>query len=265
MLPGLGISACSAQLIISERRPPGLFFVSSPGCTTLKTNPLMKHTRIILPVLALCFSFMSFSQSMTVEERNERIRERWNRSLVDNDRYVFNKQPNRLLTATVESVTPGKALVVAMGQGRNALFLAREGWEVTGVDLADKAIAYAEDEAKKQGVELNTVIESFETFDYGTEQWDLITWLYGGCLGVDEITTTLKKALKPGGLFVFEFFHREAGIGMGRPNFGCEAQAVKEMFMQEGGFEVLLYEEKDGIADYGMDTQKLIYMVLSKK
>ena len=35
--------------------------------------------------------------------------------------------------------------------------------------------------------------------------------------------------------------------------------------MEEGGFEVLLYEEKEGMADYGMDTQKLIYMVLSKK
>ena len=242
-----------------------MFFVSSLLCKNLKTNPLMKRPHHLIAILVLFFSFASFSQTMTVEERNQRIRERWNRSLVDNENYVFNKQPNRLLTTTVESVSPGKALVVAMGQGRNALFLAREGWEVTGVDLADKAIAYAEAEAKKQGVEINTVIGSFETFDYGTEQWDLVTWLYGGCLGVEDIASTLKRALKPGGLFVFEFFHREAGIGMGRPNFGCEAEAVKELFMKEGGFEVLLYEEKEGVADYGMDTQKLIYMVLSKK
>ena len=121
------------------------------------------------------------------------------------------------------------------------------------------------EEAEKEGLELNTQIESFETFDYGTEKWDLITWLYGGCLGVTDIAGTLKRALKPGGLFVFEFFHREAGIGMGRQDFGCEAGSVKELFMNEGGFEVLLYEEKEGVADYGMDTQKLIYMVLSKK
>ncbi len=225
----------------------------------------MKRPHHLIAILAVFFSLASFSQTMTVEERNQRIRERWNRSLVDNENYLFNKQPNRLLTTTVESVSPGKALVVAMGQGRNALFLAREGWEVTGVDLADKAIAYAEAEAKKQGLHLNTVVGSFETFDYGIEQWDLVTWLYGGCLGVEDIASTLKRALKPGGLFVFEFFHREAGIGMGRPNFGCEAEAVKELFMKEGGFEVLLYEEKEGVADYGMDTQKLIYMVLSKK
>ena len=152
-------------------RAAGLFFVSSLSCKNLKTKPLMKRSHQLIPILFLFFSFASFSQTMTVEERNERIRERWNRSLVDNENYVFNKQPNRLLTTTVESVNPGKALVVAMGQGRNALFLAREGWDVTGVDLADKAIAYAEEEAKKQGVELNTVIGSFETFDYGMREF----------------------------------------------------------------------------------------------
>lgn len=218
-----------------------------------------------MSVLALTYCGLLTAQTLTVEERNERIRERWNRSLVDNENYRFNKQPNKLLTTTVEGIKPGKALVVAMGQGRNALELARRGWEVTGFDLADKAVAYALEEADKEGLELNTQIESFETFDYGTEKWDLITWLYGGCLGVEDIAGTLKRALKPGGLFVFEFFHREAGIGMGRPNFGCEAGAVKELFMNEGGFEVLFYEEKEGMADYGMDTQKLIYMVLSKK
>lgn len=225
----------------------------------------MKTIRFTLLGLTLFFSGLLAAQTMTVEERNERIRERWNRSLVDNENYRFNKQPNKLLTTTVEAATPGKALVVAMGQGRNALHLARNGWDVTGVDLADKAVAYAMEQAGKEGLELTTVIESFETYDFGTSQWDLITWLYGGCLGVEGIAGTLKKALKPGGLFVFEFFHREAGIGMDRPNFGCVAEAVKELFLNEGGFEVLLYEEKEGVADYGMDTQKLIYMVLSKK
>ena len=169
----------------------------------------MKKIRILMSVLALTYCGFATAQTMSVEERNERIRERWNRSLVDNENYRFNKQPNKLLTTTVEGIAPGKALVVAMGQGRNALALARKGWEVTGFDLADKAVAYAVDEAKKEGLELNTLIESFETFDYGTEKWDLITWLYGGCLGIDDIAGTLKRALKPGGLFVFEFFHRE--------------------------------------------------------
>ena len=225
----------------------------------------MKAQKITLFLLAFCFGILSFSQTLTIEERNERIRQRWNRSLVDNENYVFNKEANNLLAATTDGVDPGNALVVAMGQGRNALFLAKKGWQVTGFDLADKAVAYAEAQANKEGLEITTKIESFDTFDFGDGQWDLITWLYGGCLGVEDITAKLKKGLKPGGLFVFEFFHREAGIGMGRPRFGCEANSIKEMFEKEGGFEVLLYEEKEGVADYGMDEQKLIYMVLSKK
>ena len=151
-----------------------------------------------------------------------------------------------------------------MGQGRNALYLARNGWDVTGFDLADKAVAYADNQAKVENVELTTEIASFETFDYGTEKWDLITWLYGGCLEIDGIAKKIKTALKPGGLFVFEFFHREAGIEMGRPDFGCEKNVIREMFTTEGGFEVLLYEEKEDVADYGMEKNKLIYMVVTK-
>jgi len=223
----------------------------------------MKAHKMLLLTILCCTSALAQSVT-TLEERNERIRERWNRSLVGDSSYTFNKEANNLLSQTAKSANPGKALCVAMGQGRNALYLARQGWDVTGFDLADKAVAFAVEQAKEQNVKLTTEIASFETFDYGTEQWDMITWLYGGCLQIDGISKKIKTALKPGGLFVFEFFHREAGIEMGRPNFGCEKNALREMFTKEGGFDVLLYEEKEGIADYGMDTNKLIYMVVTK-
>ncbi|MDX1315605.1 MAG: class I SAM-dependent methyltransferase, partial [Eudoraea sp.] len=146
----------------------------------------MSPQKFTLLLLALCLGTLSFAQTLSIEERNERIRQRWNRSLVDNENYVFNKEANNLLVSITQGLDPGNALVVAMGQGRNALFLARNGWEVTGFDLADKAVAYAEEQAEKEGLELNTKIESFDTFDFGNKQWDLITWLYGGCLGVEN-------------------------------------------------------------------------------
>ena len=225
----------------------------------------MKHyIKITLFLSLLCLVQLQAQTNLTIEERNERIRDRWNRSLIDDTSYTFNKEANNLLTQTTHTLKPGKALCVAMGQGRNALYLARNGWMVTGFDLADRAVAYAEKQASEEGLELTTAIESFDTFDFGNSKWDLITWLYGGCLQVDGIAAKIKTALKPGGLFVFEFFHREAGIEMGRPQFGCEKNAIKELFENEGGFEILLYEEKEGTADYGLDQNKLIYMVLSK-
>ena len=221
------------------------------------------------PIVLLLFTVLytqCYSQpTLSLEERNERIRERWNRSLVDDVNYSFNKEANNLLVQTSSSVEPGKALCVAMGQGRNALFLARNGWEVTGFDLADRAVAQAVAKAKAENLSLTTKIASFEDFDYGSNQWDLITWLYGGCLQIDGISSKIKQALKPGGLFVFEFFHREAGISMDRPTFGCTENSIRDIFVKEGGFEILLYEEKEGVADYGLDNHKLIYLVLSKK
>lgn len=143
---------------------------------------------------------------------------------------------NNLLRQTTKSVQPGQALCVAMGQGRNALYLARNGWEVTGFDLADKAVAYAVEQAKSEEIELHTEIASFDTFEYGVNKWDLITWLYGGYLVIDDISNKIKAGLKPGGLFVFEFFHRDAGMKMDRPTFGCEDNDIREKFTKEGGF-----------------------------
>ena len=226
----------------------------------------MKCFKLLLSVCILfCVSIVQGQTNTAIEKRNEQVRQRWNRSLVKDSTYTFNKEVNNLLKQTTASIPKGKALSVAMGQGRNALYLARNGWEVTGFDLADEAVAYAVKQAKSEQLDLTTEIASFDTYDYGENKWDLITWLYGGCLEIDNITAKIKTALKPGGLFVFEFFHRDAGFKMNRPRFGCEENKIKQKFLEEGGFEILLYEEKEGVADYGLQPYKLIYMVVSKK
>ncbi len=50
----------------------------------------------------------------------------------------FRYEPNAFLVQTAKRLKPGKALDIAMGQGRNAVFLATQGWDVTGYDLADE-------------------------------------------------------------------------------------------------------------------------------
>lgn len=48
------------------------------------------------------------------------------------------------------------------------------------------------------------------------------------------------------------------------PTFGCETNAIKDKFVQENGFTIVVYEEKEGIADYSLENYKLIYLVASK-
>lgn len=62
---------------------------------------------------------------------------------------VFNHNPNAFLVGCVRNRKPGKALDVGRGSGRNALYLASHGWDVTGFDIADAGVVQARKKAKK--------------------------------------------------------------------------------------------------------------------
>src|SRR6188472_1442936 len=65
---------------------------------------------------------------------------------------------NKFLAETVKDRQPGKALDIGMGQGRNSLFLAALGWDVTGFDISDVAVKQAQAEAQKRGLKLTAVV-----------------------------------------------------------------------------------------------------------
>jgi hypothetical protein len=69
----------------------------------------------------------------------------------------FATQPNALLVSTVEGRKPGRALDVGVGQGRNSVFLALKGWDVTGFDMSDEGIATARRNAEQAGVKINAI------------------------------------------------------------------------------------------------------------
>jgi hypothetical protein len=90
----------------------------------------------------------------------------------------FTLEPNAFLVRVAKSLKPGKALDIAMGQGRNAVYLATQGWDVTGYDIADEGLRIATENAAKMGVRIKTAHATFEGFDYGKERWDLIYFVY---------------------------------------------------------------------------------------
>jgi methylase of polypeptide subunit release factors len=117
------------------------------------------------------------SQIAEIQQRGKRLEvERWNRFFTVG-KPVFNTRPNAFLVEMVTGRTPGRALEVAMGQGRNALWLAQQGWDVTGFDIADKAIAVANEDAAKLGVRIRTQIAkwipSVEFGQRACEYWNV--------------------------------------------------------------------------------------------
>jgi len=117
---------------------------------------------------------------------------------------VFTRQPNALLVAAVKDRKPGRALDVGMGQGRNSIYLAKLGWDVTGFDSADEGVTQAKAEAARLGLKINAEVNTIEAFDFGQEKWDLIVLTYEP---TKAIAPKIPSALRPGGIVVVEDRH----------------------------------------------------------
>jgi SAM-dependent methyltransferase len=162
----------------------------------------------------------------------------------------FNPKPNQLLVDSVKGRKPGAALDIAMGQGRNAVFLASQGWKVTGVDISDEGIRIAKDNATKQKLKLDTVEQDITKYDLGENKWDLVTLIYAG--SDDALLERIKPSVKKGGLVVIEYFAKGATAGTGIGGF--ETGALAHAF---AGWKIVKDEVVEDVADWGLRKMKL--------
>ena len=198
-------------------------------------------------------------QIRIINEQGQRLEiELWNRILTS-PKPGFNTKPNAFLVEMTRGLTPGKALDVGMGQGRNAIYLAQQGWMVTGFDPADKAVAAAEAEAKRLGVSLTTVVKRDDQFDFGKEQWDLVVLSY---VTLRHLIPQSYDSLKPGGLVVAEAFHRDATKNA--PIGGGVVYDTNEMLKIFDRFRVVRYEDTDAVGDFGMQTTRVVRLCAQK-
>jgi len=188
-----------------------------------------------------------------VNERGSRSEiERWNRILTA-EKPHFNTQPNAFLVEIAATRKPGTALDVGMGQGRNSIWLAQHGWEVTGFDPAEKAVALALENARKSGVHIKTEVKVMEDFDFGESRWDMIVLSY---VGAREMPDVIQRALKPGGVVVVEAFHRDATKGQSIG--GAVVFDTGELPALFPHLRVVHYEEPIATADFGLDKVRLV-------
>jgi SAM-dependent methyltransferase len=168
----------------------------------------------------------------------------------------FTTEPNRLLSETVRGLEPGRALVVAMGQGRNAVYLASRGWQVTGVDFADEGLRIAREAAAAKKLALEAVNADIDHYDFGVAKWDLVTMIYA----LDKLAwiERIKPSLKPGGLFVLEYFHRAEGSDDGFAT-GQLAALFKD------GFDILRDEVVEDRPDWAADRATIVRFVAKKR
>lgn len=117
---------------------------------------------------------------------------------------VWGPEPNRRLVAEVEALTPGRALDLGGGQGRNAVWLASRGWDVTIVDFSRAGLDRAEEMARQQGVAVTAVQADVGDYRPPAGEFDLVIVLYlqvpDPVLGA--AVSGASRALAPGGTFL---------------------------------------------------------------
>jgi SAM-dependent methyltransferase len=187
-------------------------------------------------------------------QRESSERDTWNQ--IFRNARGFSKQPNRLLVETVEGRKPGAALDVAMGQGRNALYLASQGWKVTGVDISDEGLRIARDQAIKRKLAIEAINVDINSYDFGKNRWDLVTMIYA--TNNTQWIEKIKPSLKKGGLFIVEYFASEPGS-----DSGFAAGQLAKLFAE--GFEITRDEAVEDVPDWAMDRAKLVRFVARKR
>jgi 2-polyprenyl-3-methyl-5-hydroxy-6-metoxy-1,4-benzoquinol methylase len=178
--------------------------------------------------------------------------EMWNRVLTSATPR-FNTSPNAFLVEVTKGLKPGRSLDVGMGQGRNTIFLAQQGWDSVGFDPADRAVAAAQAQAAKLGVKITTSTVRAEDFDWGEAKWDLIVLSY---VGGREYKEKVIRALKPGGMVVVEAFHRDATKT--GPIGGAVVFDTNELLQLFGSLRVVRYEDTDAVADLGQQQLRVV-------
>ena len=164
--------------------------------------------------------------------------------------YAYGTNPNKFLEANVSSIPKGKVLSLAEGEGRNAVFLAKQGYSVTAVDASLVGLNKARKLAEDNGVIVEFIHTDLAEYDLGENKWDGIVSIF--CPLPSSIRQQLHKkveaALKRNGVFLLEAYTpAQLKYGTGGGNSVDVMQSKKSLSLELAGlkFKHLIELERD--------------------
>lgn len=167
-------------------------------------------------------------------------RSAWDKTYNRKD-YVFGKDPAPFLVKHVDKLPKGRALDIAMGEGRHAVYLAKKGFQVDGVDISDVGIRKAQKLAAENGVKIKTVNADLNKYKIQPNTYSVILNFY---YLQRSLFPQIVAGLKKGGVLVFETNTMEqlktpAGKDFEK-EYLLEAGELKKAFSE---LEILHYSE----------------------
>ena len=132
-----------------------------------------------------------------------RDKDRWDKKY-GTEAYIFGKEPVPFLKQNTHLLPKGKVLDIAIGEGRNGVYLATQGFEVVGLDISEKGLAKAHQLAKQNGVSIETRVVDLEHHQLEKNAYDVILLMY---YMQRDLWPQINDALKPGGMAIIETYN----------------------------------------------------------
>ena len=134
-------------------------------------------------------------------------RDFWNEKFANTD-YAYGTEPNDFLVSAITNLKRGATLSLAEGEGRNAVWLAQQGFTVSSIEQSEKGVGKTLRLALQRGVIVMAERGELETFHIQPNSWDLVVSIYAHT--PQELRRKLHRqvvaGLKPGGVFVLEAY-----------------------------------------------------------
>ncbi|HAY47093.1 MAG TPA: SAM-dependent methyltransferase [Gammaproteobacteria bacterium] len=204
----------------------------------------------IRQILALSMLIAALpAQSQNMEQQTD-AGTQWD-EMFSKNMYLYGTEPVEFLRSHIDGLAKGKALCLAAGEGRNAVYLAEQGYDVTAMDASRKGLEKATALAAQRGVTINTEVGDIqEGYEMGVEKYDLITDFY---YHDTSMLSAVMNALKPGGMFILQNFSIQQldtnRFGPKNPDYLAKPNELLDYF---SGHRIIYYEDTIIDLDEGM-------------
>jgi 2-polyprenyl-3-methyl-5-hydroxy-6-metoxy-1,4-benzoquinol methylase len=140
---------------------------------------------------------------------NDSWTNRWNERY-SNKEFAYGELPNVFLKKQLENLSPGSILFPAEGEGRNAVFAAQLGWNVSAFDISNEGLNKAKSLAAKNNVMIDYKVGELQSLNYKPNQFDVIALIYAHFPAdlKSNIHTSLNILLRKDGYVIFEAFSK---------------------------------------------------------
>ncbi|MDH5607835.1 MAG: class I SAM-dependent methyltransferase [Cyclobacteriaceae bacterium] len=146
------------------------------------------------------------------------------------DEYAYGEEPNEFFRRILDTLPPGKILLPQEGEGRNAVYAARKGWECHAFDISVEGMRKAVNLARKYAVSIHYTLGGYADFQYEDASMDVVAFIFAHV--TPEVRESyyhkILKTLKPGGRVILEGFHKDQ---LGRTSGG--PQSLELLYSKE--------------------------------